>query len=143
MRSGKRRSIFGRDGRCGGRGSGDEVKFQEGFGDWVQYKALSPAIVIVFHRSDSGPREKEYWEVMNEIEAEALEAIQRAQREGIPYVLFRHGWSTSGPFKETARSRVRGLMRSTAATPYIVRRECIQHESVFVAAIRPAKGEGQ
>ena len=30
-------------------------------------------------------------------------------------------------------------MRSPEATPYIIRRECIQHDSVFVAAIKSAK----
>ncbi len=46
---------------------------------------------------------------------------------------------TDGETQTTARSVIRGLMRSKAATPYIVRNQCIQHHSCFVAAIRPLK----
>jgi hypothetical protein len=35
---------------------------------------------------------------------------------------------------------VRGLMRGPDATPLIIRSKCVQHYSVFLAAIRP-KGE--
>src|ERR1035437_9916430 len=53
--------------------------------------------------------------------------------------MFLHGWSTSRPGNTTSRSQVRKLMQSKESTPYIVRRDCIQHDTVFVAAIRPLK----
>jgi hypothetical protein len=38
--------------------------------------------------------------------------------------------------KTTARSQVRRFIRSKAATPFIERARCIQHETVFVAKVR-------
>jgi len=111
--------------------------FQKGSGNWTKYRQLSSLIEIDFHYSDFGPRTISYWEAMGNVYADTMEAIKQAHKEGIKYVMFRHGASTSGPFKTTARSIVRGLMRSKDATPYICRRECIQHETVFVAAIKP------
>ena len=67
----------------------------------------------------------------------ALSALVEAQRSGKKYVLLTHGSTTSRIGKMTARSQVRKLLRSKEATPYVIRRESIQHDSVFVAAIRP------
>ena len=89
-----------------------------------------------FHRSEFGPREITYYEAMDQVFDESFEALRSAQASGVRHVLFRHGSSTSRPGQTTARSQVRGLMRSPLATPYIIRSKCIQHESVFVAAIR-------
>ena len=111
-------------------------RFKSGTGDWTQYRKLSPAIEVDFHYSDYGPREIEYWDAMENVKQEALEALQRAYRIGLGYVIFTHGCSTSRLGKTTARSVVRGLVRSREATPYVLRRDSIQHESVFVAAIR-------
>lgn len=111
--------------------------FKKGYGDWTQYKQLPQPIGWVdFHYSDYGPREIEYWEAMDRVEAVSLNALKEAYDKQMMFVIFTHGHSTSGPFRMTSRSRVRGLMRSKTATPYIKRSECIQHESVFVAAIR-------
>jgi hypothetical protein len=74
---------------------------------------------------------------MARVHEEALAALRHAQAIGKPWVLFTHGASTSGPGRQSARSVVRQLMRSPAAIPYIVRNECIQHETVFFANIRP------
>jgi hypothetical protein len=68
-----------------------------------------------------------------------LSAIREAYTRGVPYVLLVHGNSTSRPGKTTQRSMIRSLMRSKDATPYIVRSECIQHHTVFVAKIRSPK----
>jgi len=115
--------------------------FQRGFGDWTQYRQLPSLMEADFHCSEygrrEGPREMPYEDVMFDARDDALEALKAAQEQGIRYVLFTYGASTSRPGKTTARSQVRGLMRSKEATPYICRRECIQHETVFVAAIRP------
>jgi hypothetical protein len=56
-----------------------------------------------------------------------------------PYIMFVHGRSTSRQGKTTARSVVRKFMRSSEATPYIERRCSIQHETVFVARIKPKR----
>jgi hypothetical protein len=75
-------------------------------------------------------------ERMGLVEREVMKALQDAQQQGVRYVLFVHGSSTSRPGKTTARSVVRQLMRSKDATPYIRRKECIQHETAFLASIR-------
>lgn len=106
-------------------------------GDWTRFRALPDLDQVDFHLSERGPREIPYDEAMGEVHDAALRALRAAQARGRKYVLFTHGHSTSRPGTTTARSVVRGLMRSGEATPHIVRRECIQHEAVFVAAIRP------
>lgn len=68
-------------------------------------------------------------------------SLQTAQAEGYDWVEFTHGSSTSGPGKQTARSVVRGFMRSKAATPFIIRKESVQHESRYVARVRPVESE--
>jgi hypothetical protein len=74
---------------------------------------------------------------MASIREEALKALKNAYTSGVTWVLFRHGSSTSMGWKRpTARSEVRGLMRSKDATPYIIRAQCIQHPSVFLARIK-------
>jgi hypothetical protein len=110
--------------------------FKKGYGNWTQYRNLQPSIEVDFHYSQRERREIPYWEAMQHVRNVALEALKEAYREGVKYVIFTHGSSTSHLGTTTARSQVRGLMRSKDATPYIRRSECIQHETVFVAAIR-------
>jgi hypothetical protein len=110
--------------------------FKTGTGDWTQYRRRDGVTEVDFHRSEFGPRDIPYWEAMVAVRQETLTALKSAYERGDKWVLFRHGSSTSRLGKQTARSEVRGLMRSKEATPYICRRECIQHETVFVAAIR-------
>ena len=74
---------------------------------------------------------------MAEVAGIVREALRVAQAEGFQYVMFRHGYSTSGPFQTTARSIVRANMRSKEATPFIIKNQSMQHNAVFVAAIRP------
>ena len=106
-------------------------------GGWKRYRDLPGVYEVDFHWSDHGPREMDYGDAMEEVHRTALNALKKAHADpSINYVLFTHGWSTSGPFKITARSVVRGLMRSKESTPYIVKAKSIQHESVFVAAIK-------
>jgi len=109
--------------------------FKRGTGDWEQYRKLQPLIEVDFHLGHRA-REVLYCEAMDKVRHQALEALKKAQQKGIRYVLFTHGWSTSRPGNATARSEIRRLMRSKEATPYIIRKECIQHEAVFVAIIR-------
>ncbi len=111
--------------------------FKTGSGYWKQYQTLPSLKEIDFHYGDLGPREVAYESAMGDVYSQALNGLQEAYREGVQHVLFTHGSSTSRNGMTTARSVVRGLMRSTEATPYIIRKECIQYESVFVAVIRP------
>lgn len=112
--------------------------FRPGGGSWTDYRGLPNLTEVDFHWS--GRMSGSYWENMQEVYETALDAIRSAQDGGISYVMLRHGSSTSGPGKTTSRSVIRGLMRSPEATPFIVRSRCIQHPTVFVAAIRP-KGD--
>ena len=73
---------------------------------------------------------------MENIGHEALDALKSAYENGKQHVIFTHGASTSGPGKTTSRSQVLKLMRSPVATPYIIRGDCVQHATVFIAAIR-------
>jgi hypothetical protein len=71
---------------------------------------------------------------MAEIAELVEEKVKEAQANGRSHIMFVHGHSTSRPGQTTARSVVRGFMRST---PYVVKAGCIQHCTVFVAKIRP------
>jgi hypothetical protein len=115
--------------------------FRKGTGSWTQYRGLNIPEVD-FHRCDrnpaEGPRPWEPYDArMARVYHDTLAALKDAYERGVPWVLVTHGASTSRPGKMTSRSMVRSLMRSKAATPYIRRRECIQHDTVFVAAIKP------
>ena len=111
--------------------------------NWVEFRRLPNLVEVDFHWSD-GRREVEYWEAMAEVERVALESLRNAQARGTSYVLMTHGSSTSeGWRQQTARSAIRGLMRSKTASRYIVRNRCIQHATCFVAAIRLVAASGQ
>jgi microcystin degradation protein MlrC len=113
-------------------------------GDWKRYReqfALTSADGVDLHFGRRNPHVP-YREVMNDVVALVEERLREAQRKGRPYVLFVHGWSTSRPGQTTARSMVRRFMRSTEATPLIVRSGCIQHDTAFVAKVRPLQATG-
>jgi len=119
--------------------------FKRQGGNWTDFRHLPGLMEIDFHWAELGPRCGSYQEAMGKVYHAAFSALQTARSRGLQYVLFRHGHSTSRPGAETARSVVRGLMRSKEATPYILRRECVQHPSAFLAAIRglpPEKKRG-
>ncbi len=108
-------------------------------GNWTDLRrALKNYIEVDFHHD--APREIPYWEAMEDVRRTALQALKDAHVNGNDYVLFLHGASTSRLGATTARSQVRGLIRSKDATPYVVRSQCLQHETVFVAAIRKSEG---
>lgn len=104
-------------------------------GDWTRFRALQPR-EFDLHRSEWGPRAVPYWVAMNEVRDDTLAELVAAQKCGADWLLIRHGGSTSRPGRKTARSVVRAIMRSRAATPFIVRRDCVQHELVFLARMR-------
>jgi hypothetical protein len=110
--------------------------FRKEYMNWTEYRSLPNLREVDFHHSNETLPTKSYYENMDDVYEISLNAIKNAQEEGLEFVLFTHGWSTSRRGKTTTRSQVRSLMRSKAATPYIVRKDCIQHQSVFVAAIK-------
>lgn len=115
--------------------------FREESGDWKEYRNLPDVEEVDFHRQSNAGDWMPYWERMDEVTQTCLNVVRAAQDRGSKYVIFTHGWSTSRIGKTTARSQVRKFMRSSEATPFIIRSRCIQHYSVFVAAIRPKTGK--
>jgi hypothetical protein len=123
------------------------MSFQEGDGDWTEYRQLGNYLEVDLHPSTFSGYDEDgswfnasdmpYWEKMDMVEDITLESLKEAQEKGVEYVIFTHGYSTSRPGQTTARSVVRSIMRDKISTPYIIRKKCIQHYSVFVAAIRP------
>jgi hypothetical protein len=115
------------------------LPFQMGTGDWTQYRSPEcDEIDLHFGKRDGSSIS--YDEVMAEITAIVERSLGEAQRNGRSHVMFIHGRSTSRPGQTTARSQVRNFMRSKAATPFIERKHCIQHDTVFVAKLRPTHG---
>ena|SRR6185312_15405982 len=109
-------------------------------GNWVEYRKrfeLSQADEIDLHfgRRDVA---KSYAKAMTEVAQVVEDSLRKAQENGRRHLMFVHGWSTSRPGQTTARSVVRGFMRSKEATPFIVKSESIQHPTVFVAKIKSA-----
>ncbi len=110
----------------------------KGDGDWTRYRSLPGEVDEVdFHDGLGDPSESSYDLRMSDVYARARDSLKSAHATGKDWVLFRHGSSTSRPGKITARSVIRGLMRSKESTPYLNKKESIQHRSVFVARIRP------
>jgi hypothetical protein len=109
--------------------------FREGWGDWEQYRPAD-CVEVDLHFGKRDRSAKTYAQAMDEVTALVERTLRDAQRDGQPYVMFIHGRSTSRRGKMTARSRVRGFMRSPKATPLIVRGDCIQHPTIFVAKVR-------
>jgi hypothetical protein len=69
----------------------------------------------------SGRRDRTvaYDEAMADVEQRIRHGLRKAQEHGRPYVMIIHGHSTSRPGQTTARSVVRGFMRSKEATPFV------------------------
>ena len=114
------------------------MTFKYGILNWVEYRKWPDLVERDFHWMNE-PNTGLYHENMEAVWNSALQALIDAQKNGKKFVLFTHGGSTSRMGKTTSRSQVRKLMRSPAATPYIVRRDCIEQDTVFVAAIRQLK----
>lgn len=113
-------------------------RFQSGSGSWTDYRdqfnlSKSDEIDLHFGKRDQS---MSYGEAMAGVREIVAASLEEARREGRPDLMFIHGSSTSRPGRTTARSQVRGFMRSTDATELIDRRGCIQHETVFVAKLR-------
>jgi len=113
------------------------TKFKKEFVDWIEYRSrfnLSETDQVDFH---FGPSAMAHHDAMAEVTRIVERALKEAQRRARPYLMFRHGSSTSWPGRTSSRSQVRGFMLSKEATALIERKHCIEHETVFVAKIRP------
>ena len=106
-------------------------------GNWTRFRRLPKLIEVDFHHSDSGLRKIPYDEAMHEVYRETGASLVKAHELGLSWVMFTHGSSTSRPGQATARSEVRRAIKDKDSTPYVLKSKCIQHESVYVAAIRP------
>lgn len=113
-------------------------KFKSSSCNWTDFRQLPDLVEVDFHWSDRGTHHN-YWESMEAVYNTAINALANAQKDGKKNVLFRHGSSTSRIGKTTARSQIRKAMLSKEATPFIIRSQSIQHETVFIASIRPLK----
>ncbi len=115
--------------------------FKQEYRNWVEYRDLPGVLEYDFHRAndDINAPKPPYYELMDQVWDDTLKILKKAYDEGYQYVLFTHGGSTSRMGETTSRSQVRKLMRSKLATPYIIRKESIQHATVFVAALRKPK----
>lgn len=114
--------------------------FKHDRGNWVEFRKLPDLSEVDFHWSKEESRGN-YYENMADVRKIALNSLIKAQQEGKKYVLLIHGWSTSRNGTTTSRSQIRGLMKHKDSTPYIIRKKCIQHDTVFVAAIRSVSNE--
>ena len=104
-------------------------------GDWKDL-ANTADIKVDLHFGRGAPGQ--FWNNMAEVAGIVEKTLREAQANGNRYVIFMHGYSTSRPGQMSARSIVRGIMRSKESTPFIIKSQSMQHDSVFVAAIRPA-----
>ncbi len=107
--------------------------FKRFYGNWTELRKYNPKEIDFHYGNGLGVA---YWDAMTEVKEIVRDRLVSAQRDGDPYVLFTHGRSTSRRGRTTARSVVRGFMRSAEATPLIIRKECIQHQSAFLARVR-------
>ena len=119
--------------------------FRKEYGDWTRYRLLPKVKEIDLHYSNLGGAsrddpKKPYDERMADIYQKVLDELKSAFESGdVAYLLVIHGSSTSRPGNTTSRSQIRKLMGSKDATPYIARANSIQHDTVFVAAIKPCQ----
>lgn len=109
------------------------MAFKKLTGDWAPYSQAGDRVVDFHWSRMDGPRD--YGARMAEVADTTLKALKEAHANGESMVVFIHGSSTSQPGTTTARSIVRTIMRSMKSTPYIIKAQCLQHETVFVAAI--------
>ena len=117
------------------------MTFKREYRNWTEYRDLPGVLEHDFHHynPDQNAPKLPHYELMDNVYKEALVIVQKAHDQGKQYVLFRHGSSTSRVGATTTRSQIRKLMQNKVATPFIIRKNCIQHETVFVVAIRPKK----
>ncbi|MGE3251436.1 MAG: hypothetical protein AB7L26_14460 [Hyphomonadaceae bacterium] len=102
-------------------------------GDWTTLRGAGIQELDLHDHGGWTPRD----ELMFQAYDDVLCALIESRSRGMSALLIQHGGRTSRRGKTTKRSVVRGLMRSKAATPHIIRSACVQHETVFLAALKP------
>lgn len=115
------------------------MRWKKAEGDWTRFRELPGVVEVDLHWSDA-EHVGQTQEFFSRVKYEVLVALKEAQQEGHRYVIFRHG---AGFGYVGARTVVRGVMEKKEATPYIIRRDCIQHPEAFVAAVRPLADDEQ
>lgn len=114
----------------------DHKVFKSDYRNWIEFRKLPDLEEHSMHWQGSDGC-LGFHENMAAVLTYVERALRAAQQNGKQYVMFCHGRSTSGIGTTSTRSQVRKFMRSKAATELILRKNCFQHDSVFVAAIRP------
>lgn len=112
--------------------------------NWTDFRNFEGRILEVDYHIGSADLpddmgQQHYWYKVGAWHELSWQTLEKAQREGYDWVLFRHGHSTSRPGSTTARSVVRGILRDKASTPYILRSRSYQKSSVYMAKVRPAQ----
>ena len=75
------------------------TKFQSGRGPWEQYRSqlnLSKSDEINLHFGKRDPSLMTFKEAMAGVTDLVVASLEQARRKGRSYVMFIHGWSTSG-----------------------------------------------
>jgi len=94
-----------------------------------------PGMIEVDFHFGQGTPNMNYHDAMDEIYQKTEDALREAYEKGTAFVMFRHGSSTSGPGRTTARSQVRKACRDHRKD-FVEESKSIQHYSVFIAAIK-------
>ncbi len=110
--------------------------FIKEYRNWVEYRKLPGLKEVDFHHADDESAGS-FHDNMKQVKQRTIEALKDGYADpAIQYILFTHGQSTSRIGATSSRSVIRGVMRGKEATPYIDRKNSIQHGSVFVAALK-------
>lgn len=113
--------------------------FRKVKGNVEKFQKLGPNRVINVTKTNIATRNKKLsnQEKIDEARRQTFAALKNAYEDEVKYLIIKHGKSPSKRGLVTIGSRVRSLMRSHSTGPYILRTSCIEHESAFIAAIRP------
>lgn len=117
------------------------ARFSKVTGAWVELRAPNQAELDLHLKpevqGEHGSRHQSFEQNMQDAYDLTLQALKDAVEESQDSLLVVHGKSTSGIGRRSSRSVVRALMRSKEATPYIVRTKSLEHETAFLACLRP------
>ena len=104
-------------------------------GNWTKYRDLHGRVreYDCHFGEDHGLT---HYELKQKVYDDVLDILRQEYENNDDWVLVTHGLSSSRMGTTSSRSQVRKLAKSRDATPFIIRKECVQHESVFVFAIK-------
>lgn len=96
--------------------------FKRQWRNWVEFRSLPNLVEHSMHWNGLD-NHFGYYENMAQVLVYVENALRDAQSNGMSYVMFCHGASTSRRGATTTRSQVRKFMRSKAATNLIMKRQ--------------------